>query len=338
MAVAAVPAARDGANRNGAAPFPFDPWRHRFAGFLVFLTFVLLGVGGLVTSTGSGLSVPDWPLSYGMWMPPMVGGVFFEHGHRMVAGTVGFLTLILAVWTQVREARRSVRILVWAAALAVLAQGILGGLTVLFLLPTSVSVAHACLAQTFFCLVIACSSVTSPSWFSSTRPKEIPGLRGSAIVVVSVVFLQLLLGGIMRHLDARSWADSVPLPIPDFPLSLGRVVPPLDSIPVTVHFAHRVCAVVLLAASVRLVIKCFRLEARYRRPALSIVGLVIVQIGLGAATVLSRRAVLPTTAHLMTGALILGTSFLLTLRAFHDLSSPRTMDVLPRLDSFPVRS
>jgi cytochrome c oxidase assembly protein subunit 15 len=267
----------------------------------------------------------------------MVGGVFFEHGHRMVAGTVGVLTLILAVWTQVRERRRPVRILAWAAALAVLAQGILGGLTVLFLLPTSVSVAHACLAQTFFCLVIACASVTSPSWLSTARPKLVPGLRGSAITVVSLAFLQLLLGAIMRHLDARSWADSVPLPISDFPLSLGRVVPPLDSFPVTIHFAHRVCAVALLAACAFLALKCIHLERHFKRPALCLLGLVCLQIGLGAATVLSRRAVLPTTAHLLVGALILGTSFLLTLRAFHTLSSPESTEIVPSLDSVPVR-
>ena len=85
----------------------FAPWRHRLSLLLVASTLALIFVGGLVTSTGSGLSVPDWPLSYGMVMPPMVGGVFYEHGHRMVASFVGFLTLVLAVWTARSETRAS---------------------------------------------------------------------------------------------------------------------------------------------------------------------------------------------------------------------------------------
>src|SRR5687768_2266488 len=132
----------------------FDAWRHRFAVATVAATLALIFIGGLVTSTGSGLAVPDWPLSYGMLMPPMVGGVFYEHGHRMAATFVGFLTTILAVWTSRSEPRAGVRRLAWAALLAVIAQGLLGGLTVKFLLPRPVSVTHACLAQAFFCMVI----------------------------------------------------------------------------------------------------------------------------------------------------------------------------------------
>ena len=120
----------------------FDAWRHRFAVATVAATLALIFIGGLVTSTGSGLSVPDWPLSYGMLMPPMVGGVFYEHGHRMAATAVGFLTLVLAVWTARAEPRPGVRRLAWAALAAVITQGVLGGLTVIYLLPTPVSVAH----------------------------------------------------------------------------------------------------------------------------------------------------------------------------------------------------
>src|SRR5262245_42148223 len=139
----------------------YDAWRHRFARLTVGATLMLVFAGGLVTSTGSGLSVPDWPLSYGMLMPPMVGGVRFEHSHRMVATSVGFLTLVLAIWTARREPRRGVRSLAWGALAAVVAQGVLGGLTVIFLLPTPISVSHACLAQTFFCIVIALAYATS---------------------------------------------------------------------------------------------------------------------------------------------------------------------------------
>src|SRR5437667_2183294 len=122
---------------------------HRLCLALSACTLFLIFVGGLVTSTGSGLSVPDWPLSYGRLMPPMVGGIFYEHGHRMVASAVGLLTVVLAVWLSRREPRAWVRRLGYAALAAVVAQGVLGGLTVIFLLPTAVSVAHACLAQTF---------------------------------------------------------------------------------------------------------------------------------------------------------------------------------------------
>src|SRR5216117_3362962 len=110
-------------------------WAYRFCAALAGCTLFLIFVGGLVTSTESGLSVPDWPLSYGRLMPPMVGGIFYEHGHRMVATSVGILTVILAVGLYRREKRAWVRRLGYGALAAVVLQGVLGGLTVLFLLP-----------------------------------------------------------------------------------------------------------------------------------------------------------------------------------------------------------
>jgi hypothetical protein len=115
-----------------------------------------------------------------MLMPPMVGGVFYEHGHRMAASAVGFLTLVLAVWTSRREPRRGVRRLAWAALAAVVVQGLLGGATVIFLLPTPISITHACLAQTFFCLVIALAYSTSPEWLDASPVADRVGLRGAA--------------------------------------------------------------------------------------------------------------------------------------------------------------
>src|SRR3989338_3837872 len=123
-----------------------------FSKWVCGATLFLIFVGGLVTSTGSGLSVPDWPLSYGTLFPPMVGGIRFEHTHRLIAGFVGLLTLALAVWSSRREPRRSLRRLGWIALAAVVAQAVLGGITVLQQLPLPVSVAHACLGQLFFCL------------------------------------------------------------------------------------------------------------------------------------------------------------------------------------------
>src|SRR5262245_56796533 len=101
-------------------------WMHRYAVFVAVCTALLVFAGGLVTSTGSALSVPDWPLSYGMLLPPMVGNVRFEHGHRMLAGSVGMLTLGLAAWLLLREPRRAVRRLGLLAVAAVILQGVLG--------------------------------------------------------------------------------------------------------------------------------------------------------------------------------------------------------------------
>jgi cytochrome c oxidase assembly protein subunit 15 len=298
-----------GSDLRGAPSF--DAWRHRFGVATAAATLLLIFVGGLVTSTGSGLSVPDWPLSYGMLMPPMVGGVFYEHGHRMVASFVGFLTLVLAAWTAWAEPRRGVRGLAWAALAAVIAQGVLGGLTVIYLLPTPVSVAHACLAQTFFCITIALACGTSREWLSAPAAVADPaGLRGAALLATVVVFGQLLVGAVMRHVGAG-------LAIPDFPLAFGRLVPPLGDGAVLVHFTHRVGALLVLAAVVRLYVCAHRAgDPRFQRLATALVLLVLFQVGLGAAAVLTLKAVTPTTVHVATGAAILGGCWLTTLRAF----------------------
>src|SRR5437763_3218946 len=137
---------------------------HRLAAATAAATFVLLFVGALVTSTGSGLAVPDWPLSFGQVFPPMVGGVLFEHGHRLVAAFVGLLTVTLMVLLTQWEPRLWVRWLARGAVMAVLLQGALGGVTVLFRLPLAVSVTHACLAQAFLCLVLTLAVCTAPGW------------------------------------------------------------------------------------------------------------------------------------------------------------------------------
>jgi len=285
---------------------PANVGLHRFAVAAAIATLFLIFAGGLVTSTESGLSVPDWPLSYGRLMPPMVGGIFYEHGHRMVATTVGILTVILAVWLSRREPRRWVRRLGWAALAAVVAQGVLGGITVIFLLPTAVSVAHACLAQTFFCLVVTIAVVTSKRWREG-RAAGGGGVTRIGAATVAVVFLQLLVGALMRHNKAG-------LAIPDFPLALGRVVPPLDSFPVAIHFLHRVTAVLVLGFAVACGARAFASRRPgLKKTAILLIGLVCVQITLGALTVLTRKSVAITTAHVATGALILGTALAFTL-------------------------
>ena len=285
---------------------PENAGLHRFAVVTALATLLLIFAGGLVTSTESGLSVPDWPLSYGRLMPPMVGGIFYEHGHRMVASAVGLLTVVLAVWLARREPRAWVRRLGYAAFAAVVAQGVLGGLTVLFLLPTAVSVAHACLAQTFFCLIVTIAVVTSPRWRDARATAGGAAFRiGSA--TVAVIFLQLLAGALMRHTKAG-------LAIPDFPLSLGRIVPPITSFRIAIAFAHRVGALAVAACVVASAAAAFRSgRPGLKKTALALLLLVTVQIALGAATVLSRKAVPITTAHVATGALFLGTALAFAL-------------------------
>src|SRR5882724_8519599 len=150
---------------------------YRWSVLLAFCTLLLVVAGGLVTSNDAGLSVPDWPLSYGKLMPKMEGGILFEHGHRMVATTVGMLTIGLAIWLARAEKRRWMRRLGWVALGAVIAQGLLGGMTVIFLLPKPVSISHACLAQLFFSTTVLIALLTSPGWRTSRRMVEDSGLR-----------------------------------------------------------------------------------------------------------------------------------------------------------------
>jgi heme a synthase len=292
----------------------FPKGRHYWAGATLASTLFLIFWGGLVTSTGSALSVPDWPLSYGMLNPPLVGGIFYEHLHRMIASFVGLLTLILAIWTARVEPRVGVRRLAWVALGAVCVQGILGGITVRYFTPLPVSAAHACLAQTFLCLVVALTYATSREWTAAAPARaDATGLRAATAIVTAAVFVQLVLGAIMRHVDRGQGA----LAIPDFPLALGRIIPPLGDPRVAIHFAHRTWAVVVVGLIVNLAIRAFGTGiARFRRPSLGLLALVVVQVALGATTVLTAKAVYPTTAHVATGAAVLALSFFLTLSAF----------------------
>lgn len=302
---------------------PVGPWLHRFAVLTALCTWVLIWVGGLVTSTDSGLAVPDWPLSYGMLMPPMVGGIFYEHGHRMVATFVGFLTTVLALWLWRREPRLWLKRLGAAALVMVIAQGVLGGITVIYLLPTAVSVSHATLAQTFFCVTVLIALATSTEW-KRAAPRPVPrhaSLGRLALGATCAVYLQLVLGAVVRHTGSG-------LAIRDFPLALGRIVPPLGDPAVTLHFAHRVGAVIVAGIVGWLVLRMVRWYWHvpcFRRMALSLSVLVLAQILLGGALVWTARAVLPTTAHVATGALLLAVCWLVTLRAFLHLGASETI-------------
>src|ERR1700730_12924378 len=156
------------ASISGYADVSPPPGLHRFAVLTASATFVLIFVGGLVTSTGSALAVPDWPLAFGKLIPALEGGVRFEYGHRVVAGVVVILTLALMTLTLMRERRRWVRKLALAAFGLIVVQAILGGITVLFLMPLAIAVTHAATAQAFFCLTVALAIFTGPKFIETT--------------------------------------------------------------------------------------------------------------------------------------------------------------------------
>jgi cytochrome c oxidase assembly protein subunit 15 len=280
----------------------------RYSKVTAFSTLFLVFAGAMVTSTGSGLAVPDWPLSYGMLMPPMVGGIFYEHGHRMIAATVGLMTLVQAFWLQFREPKRFLRILGWCSLGAVIVQGLLGGLTVLFLLPPAISTAHAGLAEIFFCINVSIAFFAS-DWYHRIRTYE----KGNAPVgmtttLVGLVYLQILVGAVMRHLGAG-------LAIPDFPLSFGRIVPPFESAAVMINFAHRVGGFTVMFFVIALAIRLMRYEKNHPvRVAGSLLMFVVpLQVLLGGITIWSGKQPHLTSLHVMNGALTLALSVILWL-------------------------
>ncbi len=304
---------------------PTPIWLRRYAKFVAASTLFLIYAGAMVTSTGSGLAVPDWPLSYGMLMPPMIAGIFYEHGHRMIAASVGFLTVIQAIGLQLREPKHFVRILGWCSLGAVVAQGVLGGLTVLFLLPKPVSISHAGLAEIFLCLNLSIAFFTSKSFLrlrEGARDDSAPATLSTLLVVL--VYVQILAGALVRHLGAG-------LAIPDFPLSFGRIIPPLTTAAIAANFTHRTGAALVTIMVIALAVRVFR-SAPAMRPLMTLLlALISLQIYLGAKVVwfgaanagayhslagdASLRLASITSFHVMTGAATLATALLLALTA-----------------------
>ena len=319
-------------------------WLHHYNRLLAVASLALITAGGLVTSTGSGLAVPDWPNTYGYFMfsfplSQMVGGVLYEHGHRLIASTVGLLTIGLAVWLSQVEPRRWIRRLGWVVLVAVVTQGLLGGITVLYFLPPPVSIGHAGLAQVFFALVVSLAVFTSPGWRDHySRNGSGAGaiandsiLRRLAVVTPVAVYLQILVGATMRHTGAG-------LAIPDFPLAFGGLVPPVWDAAIATHFTHRIGAVLLTCCVVAVaghILAHHRSQRELVRPAVLLMTVVVAQFTLGAWTVLSEKHVAVNTAHVAVGALLFATSVVLALRVhrerFQDsqcLTSGSTHDVL----------
>jgi cytochrome c oxidase assembly protein subunit 15 len=301
---------------------PYHRAHHRFTVLAAGCVFLLIVAGALVTSNDAGLSVPDWPTSFGSLyrIPPLVGGVKFEHGHRMLAEFIGLLTIGVAVWTQKVDQRRWMRILGWSAIGTVIAQGVLGGLTVLFYLPPAISTAHATLAQTFFCIMVSIAFFTSGSWVEPPAPVNVvdsarPRLTTLSLLTVAAVWMQLVMGAAFRHSGIRL-----------LPHIIGAAVV--------------FCMVNWLAIAT---LKRHRRATQLARPATVLLTLLAVQITLGLASYITRvlwsrgaaaplaSMVVSTVAHVACGALLLVTTVILTIQIHrHGLAQSSAQDSAQR--------
>lgn len=328
-----------------------------FTKLVCLSTLVLIFLGGQVKSNDAGLAVPDWPLTYGenpvtFPISKWTGNIFHEHLHRIVAGTVGVLTLMMAIWLTLAENRRWVKVLGWCSVAAVVAQALLGGLTVIWMLPTAVSASHGVLAQTFFVMtiIIAYSQSKERAQRVAAEPKNTNSpITKIAFWVFAAVYLQLIIGAVMRHTESG-------LAIPDFPTTAGRIVPWVDGEsvawanewrsdygwehgrdlpPVTlgqvwIHFAHRLGAGAILLLTGVLLYQSMRgsREIRGSGTANLVGGCVALQIALGATTIWTAKMAAVTSLHVATGAAILGLSTLLALRAHAVTLRPSDREVI----------
>lgn len=333
-------------------PTPHIPLRavllHRYALFLVASILILIFIGGQVKSTESGLSVPDWPNTYGHFMfsfpwEKMVGGIFWEHLHRQVASIIGLLTFVLTIWVYRVDRRKWVKHLALAASVAVLVQGILGGLTVWYLLPAWLSSSHGTLAQLYLCMVVTIALVTSPRWPELPSRGSDPASRSLRSVILAtslVIFVQLLIGAVMRHTESG-------LAVPDYPTMFGQWLPPMNEeqlaaanlelrrnnlLPVDgwqmfSHLLHRFWAMVVCAMAIYTAVRVFRDHRDNRslvKPVYLLLALLTVQVTLGILTIFTEKQFTITSLHVVTGAATLATSVVLTIRAYWQLPALAT--------------
>jgi protoheme IX farnesyltransferase len=294
---------------------------HRYSVFTALCGLFLIFAGALVTSTGSGLSVPDWPLSYGTLFPKMEGGVFYEHGHRLIAGFVATLTVIMAVWAYLKIQDSLIRKLTYIAVAAVVLQAVLGGMTVWFQLPTAISVSHACLGQAYFCILALIALKSSSSWQSMQKNEgKITLFPYLAALFVGMVFIQLFLGAWMRHIGAG-------LAIPDFPKSMGAWIPPIFTYWTKVHFAHRVGALFILIYTLLFSTYIFRIHSQDRlvkKVTALLLFFVLIQVTLGSFVIWSGKNALITSLHVACGASILCVVVLLCAISFRGFDSKKS--------------
>lgn len=297
---------------------PYSKALHYYALFTAFATFLLIVAGALVTSNEAGLAVPDWPTSFHTFrMPRMVGGVLYEHGHRMMAGFTILLTLGITIFTLAVDRRRWMKKLAMGAFATIIIQAILGGITVLNLLPPAISTAHAVVGQTFFCIAVAIALLTGRKYTGEVEKTAVdrrkPTLIGLTLLSVLVLYVQLALGGMFRH-NGMSWEPHV--------------------------FNAVVVAIVLTWTSIRVLSYYSQVEA-LRKPAITMLALVMAQLCLGFVSFLTkviwgRDAVQPmpmmvwsTVAHVAVGALLLATAVVLAIQAWRHV---------PVLSEHPVTS
>jgi len=296
---------------------PYNAWHHRGAVLIALVTFVVIVAGALVTSEDAGLSVPDWPTSYGhlLKLPPWVGGIVYEHSHRMIAEVTGVLTIVIAFWTWFVDRRRWMKALAFGALGTIIAQGILGGVTVLRFLPPAVSTAHAAVGQTFFCIAVAIAVFTGRKWVEETPPPLADHGRPKLLLLcwysILILYIQLVFGGMFRH-HGMSWEPHV-----------------INAVSV---------ALILTWTGVRALTQFSRIEA-IRRPAALLLFLLMIQVFLGFAAFLTRVAVAPdvtqantpmvlsTVAHTAMGALLLATTAVLTLQIWRHVAVRRSEEV-----------
>jgi len=300
-----------------SASTPFNSGFHRFAVFTAWATFILIIAGALVTSNDAGLSVPDWPTSYGhvFRLPPWIGGIRYEHSHRMIAGFTILLTCGIAIWTLLADRRRWMKALAFGALGTIIAQAVLGGMTVRHFLPPAVSTAHATVAQTFFCVAIAIAVFTGRRWVEEV-PQAVsddghPSLLTLSLLSIFILYVQLILGGMFRHHGMPWW-----------PHVLNAIV----------------VALLLTWTGVRAILKFPRVDA-IRRPAVLLLFLLVIQLCLGFAAFLTRvvwgadatqpefSMVLATVAHVATGALLLATTAVLTLQVWRHAPAAQKEEV-----------
>ena len=310
-------------------------WLRVFSKLTVLSTLFLIFVGALVKSHEVGLSVPDWPTTYGKQMfafplSDMVGGIFYEHGHRIVATIVGFFTMIQAIWLGFSYEPKWLKKLGYFVLATVILQGLFGGITVLFFLPPPVSILHGILAQTFFIMTIVLAYGLSIERTKRVEKKWPKGLQKGAIIIGGAIYIQLILGALMRHTGSG-------MAIPDFPTMGGVWIPTfsdnminninailfdlnLDMVSrnqVMIHFIHRFGAVLVTGAIGYYVFRYHSFLQRHQLPNMTLwlmVIIVIIQITLGVATVLSERSPYIASFHVVTGAVLLGLCTLFILR------------------------
>jgi cytochrome c oxidase assembly protein subunit 15 len=311
-----------------------------FAALTAIATFLLLAAGGLVTSHEAGMSVPDWPNSYGYNMflfPPSkwIGGIFYEHTHRLWASGVGFMTTILAVWLWLKDPRKWMKWLGVAAFLLVIAQGVLGGLRVVLNMD-NLGAVHGVVGQSFFVLMCAIALFTSKTWRKMVTENKLnvpAGLRALVLIATGLIFCQLILGATMRAQHAglsintfpsaygKLWPDTNPDAITQYNAHRIEIndVNPITAFQVILQMAHRIVALAIFVFVTLCAIQAWRKLGKadaLTKFAWFWFGLILVQIGLGAATILTNKAADVATVHLLGGALSLVTGALWCLIAF----------------------